>query len=277
MGGERVANVIVELQRFSWVKLKLVEKETFMNANAWKIWDKDDSVEQRTYKRATAELPEMECTKQLVNLVAEIYAPGMSVLDVGCAAGHYYNGLKRVDGEIQYYGVDATAAYIDFARKHFARNPNVKFDVADIFELPMDFAGRFDIVYCCNVILHLPNFQVPLKNLIAATRKYCIVRTLLSDKTHLSRLLYSDSFDERGEPTDFVFQNTYSYALLEKTIRALGNFHIEFIDDKFDAQAINEEYEGYRTVQSAVTRVQNNVQIAGSKVFEWKWLKITKH
>jgi SAM-dependent methyltransferase len=247
-----------------------------VNANIWKIWDRDDSVEQRTYKRVTGELPEMECTKQLVDLVGQVYMPGMKVLDVGCAAGHYYNGLKRIDSAIQYYGVDATAAYIDFARKYFAGNGNTTFDVADIFKLPDDFTGKFDIVYCCNVLLHLPSFQVPLRNLINASSKHCIVRTLLSEKTHLSRLLYTDTFDENGEPTDFVFQNTYSYAMADKTIRAVADVTVEFIDDKFDAQAINAEYEGYRSVQSAVTRVQNDAQIAGSKVFEWKWLKITK-
>jgi hypothetical protein len=29
-------------------------------------------------------------------------------------------------------------------------------------------------------------------------------------------------------------------------------------------------------VQSAVTKVQDGVQIAGSKVFEWKWAHVTK-
>jgi SAM-dependent methyltransferase len=247
-----------------------------MNTDTWKIWDKDDSVEQRTYKRVTGELPEMECTKQLVELVTDIYAPGMSVLDVGCATGHYYNGLKRIDNKIRYFGADATTLYIDFARKHFANNPNTTFEVADIFDLPEEYDGKFDIVFCCNVILHLPSFQAPLKNLIAASKKYCIIRTLISDKTHMSKLLYSDSFDENGEPTDFVFQNTYSYELVEKAIRSLGNYQIEFIDDKFDARSINDEYNGYSSLQSAVTHVQNDVQIAGSKVFKWKWVKITK-
>jgi SAM-dependent methyltransferase len=247
-----------------------------MDLNNWRIWAKDDSVEQRTYKRVTGDLPEMECTKQLVNLVGDVYVPKDKILDVGCAAGHYYLGLKRIDEEIKYHGVDATAAYIDFARKHFSQNRNTTFDVADIFELPKNFAGMFDIVYCCNVMLHLPSFQVPLKNLISATKKYCFIRTLLSDKTHLSRLLYSDSFDEEGNPTDFVFQNTYSYAVFEKTIKAMGNFQVEFIEDKFNANAINSEYVDYRSVQSAVTRVQSDLQIAGSKVFEWKWVKITK-
>jgi SAM-dependent methyltransferase len=246
-----------------------------MTTNTWKVWDKDDSVEQRTYQRVTGELPEMESTKQLVELVKEVYIPGMSVLDVGCAAGHYYNGLKRIDENIQYHGVDATVAYIDFARKYFAGNPNTSFEVADIFKLSARYSHDFDIVFCCNVLLHLPTFQVPLKNLIATSKKYCLVRTLISEKTHLSKLLYSDSFDENGDPTDFVFQNTYSHSLIKKTIQSFGDYHVEFIDDRFDPRSINEEYDNFSAIQSAVTRVQNGVQVAGSKVFEWRWVKIT--
>jgi hypothetical protein len=73
-----------------------------------------------------------------------------------------------------------------------------------------------------------------------------------------------------------VFQNTYSYELVKDTIRSSGGYQVEFIDDKFDADSINQEYNNYNAVQSAVTRVQNDVQVAGSKVFEWKWVKVTK-
>jgi len=247
-----------------------------MSEDTWRIWNRNGSVEQRTYKRVTGELAEMESTKQLVELVSAIYKPGMEVLDVGCAAGHYYNGLRRIDSDIRYHGVDATEAYIDFARNHFQHSGNATFEVADIYALPDRFAGKFDIVFCCNVILHLPSVQIPLRNLLMSSRKVCFIRTLMSDKTHLSKLLYSDTFDERGEPTDFVFQNTYSYPLLDAAIRSVGDYRIEYIDDRFDAQVINREFEKYSTIQSAVTQVRNGVQIAGSKVFEWKWIKVTK-
>lgn len=247
-----------------------------MKHEAWKIWDRDASVEQRTFQRVTGELPEMESTKQLVRLVAAAYAPGMRLLDVGCAAGHYYNGLRRIDPDIRYHGIDATAAYIKFAQNHFKDNPNATFEAGDIFALPDKYTQHFDIVFCCNLLLHLPSIQRPLGNLLRVAKKVCIIRTLVAEKTHLSKLLYSDTFDEHGEPADFVFQNTYSYDLLRNTIRSAGPSEIEFIDDEFDADAINEEHRSHGGLQSAVTRVQSGVQIAGSKVFEWKWLRITK-
>ncbi|HBM16710.1 MAG TPA: hypothetical protein DD381_10270 [Lentisphaeria bacterium] len=247
-----------------------------MQKESWRIWAKDESVEQRTYKRVTGELPEMECTKQLVELISNIYLPGMSILDVGCAAGHYYNGLKRIDPDIKYSGIDATIPYITFAKNYFKNNTNTSFAVEDIFNLPVSYELKYDIVYCCNVILHLPCFQTPLKNIIKSSKKYCFIRTLISDKTHLSKFLYSDTFNDKGEPLDFVYQNTYSFSILENFIHSLGNYTVEFLEDKFDSEQINSEYKNYSMQQDAVTKTFNNIQIAGSKVFEWRWIKITK-
>ena len=40
--------------------------------NNWRIWNKDDKVELRTYQRAVGELPEMESAKQLVNVMRSL-------------------------------------------------------------------------------------------------------------------------------------------------------------------------------------------------------------
>jgi 2-polyprenyl-3-methyl-5-hydroxy-6-metoxy-1,4-benzoquinol methylase len=242
--------------------------------DTWRVWNNDDKVEMRTYKRVTGELPEMESTKQLVELVREVYSPGMTVLDVGCAAGHYYNGLVRLDPDLNYTGVDATVKYIQFAKEHFKNNHNTRFEVADIFKL-QDSLGKFDVVYCCNVILHLPDFREPIKNLLKVTKKHCFIRTLVSDKTYLNKFLYTDDFDATGNPTNFVHQNTYSFDLLSNFIKAQGNYRVELIKDKFDVENINKEFKDYREQQSAVTRVIGDKQIAGNVIFEWQWLKIS--
>jgi len=248
-----------------------------MTNNQWRIWDRDDSVEMRTYKRATGELPEMECTKQLVRLVASVYRKGDRVLDVGCAAGHYFNGLKRLDPMITYHDVDATQRYIEFANQHFADERNATFSRGDILFLSDAVGSDFDIVFCGNVILHLPpSAEVPIRNLIEASKKHVIIRCLISDQTHLSKALYADDFDASGEPTNYAYQNTYSYDHIRRCVANVGDYCVRFVDDEFDAAQINAEYDRYQTVQSAVTRVSDGLQIAGSKVFEWKWVVITK-
>ena len=37
--------------------------------NDWRIWNKNNLVERRTFKRAKNQLPEMECAKQLIKIV----------------------------------------------------------------------------------------------------------------------------------------------------------------------------------------------------------------
>lgn len=243
----------------------------------YKVWNRDPSVEQRTFDRASGRLPEMESAKQLRDMLAEVYRPGMRILDVGCAAGHYYNSLRSIDHELEYIGVDATAEYINFAKVYFQNNPKTTFDIADIFDLPRDFESSFDIVFCCNVLLHLPSIEVPLRNLIGASSRYVFVRSLISTNTHTSKFHYSDASDKSGEPTDFVYQNTYSRQRVLDIVSEHSDAHVEFIEDRFDADQINREHVDFSNVQSAVTRIENGVQIAGSKVFEWEWIKITKH
>ena len=150
----------------------------------------------------------------------------------------------------------------------------VDFLNADIFDLNGQI-NSYDIVFCCNLILHLPDFRVPIKNLLSVTEKYCFIRTLISDRTYLNKFLHSDDFDKNGNPTNFVFQNTYNYSLLANYINSLGNYKIDLIEDEFNADNINKEFNDFNNKQPGVTNVVENKQISGNMIFEWQWLKIT--
>ena len=57
---------------------------------------------------------------------------------------------------------------------------------------------NFDIVFCSNVLLHLPSIDLALKNLLKASKKYCIIRTLVSDNTHLSKFYHNDKTNKNN-------------------------------------------------------------------------------
>ena len=86
----------------------------------WEIWKKRSQVE-RSIKRLKKQLPEMECSKQLAEIVKKLYKSGDQILDFGCASGHYYNSLKRIDGNLKYTGFDPTKPYIFFRKKIFLK------------------------------------------------------------------------------------------------------------------------------------------------------------
>ena len=235
----------------------------------WRIWSKNDLVEERTYLRAKNELPEMESAKQLREIIKSI-DDKESVLDVGCASGHYLRSIRYLSNNCKYVGVDATEKYINFAREVFQDDDNSNFLLEDIYELNQ----KADIVFCCNVLLHLPSIEKPLKNLLNAANKKLLIRTLLSETTHFSKHLYTDDFDSFGNPTNFSFQNTYSFNYIENLINQYKpEANIKFINDSFNSKKLDEEGAKWTERQGpGTTRVIDNLQIAGNKVFKWAWV-----
>ena len=248
-----------------------------MKNNYWDTWSKNPKVE-KTKLRVTNKLPTMECTKQLKKILEKIYKPKMKILDFGCASGHYYLELKKLDKDIKYTGFDATQNYINFAKKYFKKNKNINFKVKNLLSNNISSKEKFDIVYSCNVLLHLPEILKPIKNLLSLTNKYCIIRTLVDSHTHISKHLVKDNFDKKNEPTHYAFQNTYSYEYLKKIINRNGKYKIIFENDVYNKKIISNEYKSItkKTKDPDTTRISNNLQISGSKVFNWKWLIIKK-
>lgn len=238
---------------------------------AWKIWQDSPRVEGTLVERARNKLPMMEATKQLVKLIKPIYKPGMRILDVGCNAGHYLRGLLQIDANINYTGVDAYKIYIYQAQEIYKDFPNAKFFVKDVFR-PLSPKNPYDIVFCCNVILHLPDFRVPVQNLLESTKKCCFVRTLVGPKTTIVKRVVDDEFDARNEPKRFHYQNTYTESLLKKYVTGLG-WKCEFIEDEFSPSILKKEF---RAVKSGVgTNVVGGKQVDANIIFNWKFLKIT--
>ena len=95
-------------------KLKIKFEDQSKN---WNIWENNSEIE-RSIQRVKGTLPEMECAKRLNQILRKIYKKGNKVLDFGCAAGHFYNSLKKIDPNIDYTGFDATKPYIKFAKKN---------------------------------------------------------------------------------------------------------------------------------------------------------------
>lgn len=63
--------------------------------DSWRLWSKCTSYGDILFKRATGELPEMESSKSLVKIMGDVFRPGVSILDVGCGAGHYYRTFLK--------------------------------------------------------------------------------------------------------------------------------------------------------------------------------------
>jgi SAM-dependent methyltransferase len=243
-----------------------------MQLEPWQQWQKRD-IDGNLVNRAKGILPEMECTKQLVRLLAEVYEPTMRVLDAGCNAGHYLRGLRRLDKNLRYVGVDVNPRSIANARAVFAEDPCASFEARDI-RSPLFPDDPFDIVFCCNVFLHLPELRAPLSNLLASTKRVCFVRTLLGEYTTLAKRLMTHEFDAAGNPTDYYYQNTWQLDYF-RGIAADCGWQTEFLADEFDPAVLQKEYRMVK--QGDGTRIVGDGQQAdGAVIYNWVWAKMVR-
>lgn len=260
--------------------------------------------------RASGAAPEMESAKSLCRRLEGRYRPGMSVLDVGCGAGHYLRSLRRrVDPEIDYTGVDLTVEFLAMGRRVF---PDVLLAAGDAFALP--FPDRcFDLVLCNNLLLHLPPPpDRPLAELARITRKRLLVRTPVGERNYVVQEVREadevawtrgegaraastlaggedgageprpgaegeecptdDLFDAAGAPRHFNHFNLYTERYLTRaTRRAAPDARVHLKpDDGFEA------FDNRPHTTTTGTRVVDGRQITGNLLLEWWWLEVQR-
>jgi len=84
------------------------------------------------------------------------YPAGSSVLEAGCGVGAQTVTLLKNSPDAHFTSIDVSQASLDAARKRVnaAGHTNIRFQQADIFDLPFDDAS-FDHIFVCFVLEHL--------------------------------------------------------------------------------------------------------------------------
>ncbi len=255
--------------------------------NNWKIWGAEDKYGELFYSRAISEMPEMECSKAVANIISQYIDKNNLILDVGCGAGHYLISLnKTLTTEFNYHGIDATLNYIELAQKAFANNQNflkkcqeINFNQDDIFalNLPENYA---DIVMCNNVLLHLPFIEKPLNELLRVAKKYLIIRTLIDEYAfRIKQVKKPEKYDKDGEPLNFNYLNIYSkdyFCSLIKKHNDVKDF--KFVEDNYyDPFAFNEQENVRKKINLDTTNLINGKQRIGSIIQPWHFIIIEKY
>ena len=93
-----------------------------------------------------------------------VLRPEDSLLDVGCCEGHIYKRL----GHANYQGIDLLESNVEKARVNF---PGVDFKQANLFELE----GKWDVIFCCRVLMHIPRFEEAIARLKSCARRYVVI------------------------------------------------------------------------------------------------------
>ena len=247
----------------------------------WNPWDLDtvQMMGESYYKRAKGELPEKESSLSCARLMKNrsLYNPGETVLDLGCATGHFLRSFRRIlDQEIRYTGIDATSKYLQWGQQVFGVNERTTFLHGDVLSMPF-VDNAFDTVFV-NLFHFFPRADVPLRESMRVARKRVLWRTPLAEVNYIVRVVYSKSFDDVGiltpdrKDVHHSLYMLYTKEYVEGLIRHLGG-KVLFLDRDTDfGEFDNTKLEGFEHVTA--TKVVNGMQINGNLVLDWHYVAI---
>lgn len=249
----------------------------------WRIWNHTKAYGDLLYKRATGDEDEMESSKALCKILSPLYEKHMKVLDVGCGAGHYLRSLRlRVDENIYYTGVDATEYYIELAHKAFGDAS--RFLCGDIYNLQFK-DNSWDIVICCNLILHLPPPPIkPISELIRVSSKYICIRTVFGERNYITKEVRSSEeiqglparegnlIDQEGKPLAYNYFNMYTEQYFRDIVSDIsGNIDMKIIRDDYWNPFDNTAVAG-----KTATKVMGDKQVSGNLLLDWRFIVLSK-
>ena len=145
---------------------------------------------------------------------------GERLLDIGCGTGTIVDFLPRVD----YWGLDSSVRYIDFAKKKFGER--AKFMNADLCTVPWPVSGPFDRAMAIGVLHHLSDEQVVqvLKNTKEMLKPGGKLVTLDGCyESHQSPIAHFFLSMDRGK----YVRDEAGYAALARSVFKKVSFHFE--------------------------------------------------
>jgi SAM-dependent methyltransferase len=199
-----------------------------INFSGWRrynIWEHSPTVLELYSRRVKGEVEEMTCAAQAAELLRPLARPGESLLDVGCGTGYFYHSLRARRIPLEYFGVDATAAFIDIGRAALPELSPEQLAVGRIEDLD----GSADYVLCMNVLSNLDNFHRPLERLLKMARKTLILRESVKDGAEYRYV--TDRYLDSAEALK-VYVNAYDRRELTEFIRSYGYDVSEVVDHR---------------------------------------------
>lgn len=128
-------------------------------------------------------------------------ASGGRFLDIGCNAGFAVEAAR----EFGYtgWGIDLDPVSIRYAAEHYPENHFQRISIEDMADL--DSTPRFDVVYCSEVIEHVPRVNRFVAAIARVMNPGGVLYVTTPDITHWRRPRDVEKWDAFGPPSHCIF------------------------------------------------------------------------
>lgn len=188
------------------------------------IWEHSKYFVELCVDRASGRAPEMDAVRQAVDLLAPRLEPGMTVLDVGAAAGHLARSLEPLG--VEYHGIDTAARAVEIGRV-LGGLPAARMRALAIEDLPRE--ETYDAVVSLSTLAYLPMFHLPLEAMGRAARRWLVVRSSFGDETEVRYV--PDVWLEQGFQALRTYLNVYGRDEVQEFLEREG-FRVAWEEDR---------------------------------------------
>lgn len=95
-----------------------------------------------------------------------------TLLDAGCAHADFLQTLAPVRSDVQLYGCDLCRELMEH---NSATIPDIRFATVDLTKEPFPGVDKFDLVVTSEVLEHIDDWQLALRNLLTYSNRYVLV------------------------------------------------------------------------------------------------------
>jgi len=240
------------------------------------------------------EAPEMQSAKHISSLiqdVAHLDGKALSILDVGCAAGHYLRSIiqRLPDTDIEYFGVDIDPNMVGTAQEVWKGFDRAKFFCGSGDELQDLEVPACDVVFSANAFMYFPNVRTALTSFFGKTKQIMMARRSFCEQTYiiqraqpsewhpLSRVPEAEIIDEDGMLRSYDHWNIYSRGLMEHLVREnCPEARISWHDDRFNDDFVVEEEVANIGEKREGTVLFGNHQVVYPIIQPWKTLVVER-
>ena len=195
-----------------------------------KAWSEPSAVDY--YAQQRHEVSDLYPSERV--FLPRVLFPGAKVLDIGCAAGGFFNIMRSLEPAIDYTGIDIAEPPIEIARQMY---PEARFLVTDGLQIPFD-DGEFDLVHCTSVLVVEPRYRELLKEMYRVSNRFVLadMRLLkgIGDQVDPEQSYYRIEFEGQFEGTtvpyvvsdaDQVVNFMLTLEPRTQALRGAGYFH----------------------------------------------------
>ena len=129
-----------------------------------------------------------------------------NILDIGCGEGSKSFILANYFSNAKVLGIDFTDEGIKKANNNYSEVNNLYFKKVDIFEIQTE---KYDMVSCLEVLEHIEDWQIVLKNICNISNKYILISVPTGRMRDYEKYVGHLRNFKKGEIENFVANNGF--------------------------------------------------------------------